>query len=358
MSSRVSSSKIAGYAALIALITISTAVPRWGYLRQRAVVEAARTFLVTSVRTGTIQWVLRDGRAARGNGLIEERMLTFRRSDLVQLNLNENLSSGDFISAGQELGRISSNQNNRRFQQLRSQKEALAAEYALLEAGARPSEVQEALDRLELARAVRQGESIELERIRALVPQGVVSQAELDAAEALDRVREQEIAVAEARVKVARSSARPEALARLASEITALEAEIAELENILKGELITSPIDGILEIGGRQILLRVYDIDNIYLRISIPESDRLRVGLGSRVLFATTASPDQTYKGEVVEISEDATTLDGIQVFWASALVSNPSHYLKSGMSGVARIALEPSDDGFWKWLWYQMMGY
>jgi hypothetical protein len=149
------------------------------------------------------------------------------------------------------------------------------------------------------------------------------------------------------------SSARPEALQVLDAQIAALDARAAELAARLEGETIVSPISGLLEMGGRSVVLRIYDLDPVYLRLALPERERHRVQVGSQVLFTTQATSLADFTGRVVDISEDAATApDGTQVFWVSAEVANPELLLRSGMSGVARLDMDGGAGqvlGFWR---------
>ena len=63
------------------------------------------------------------------------------------------------------------------------------------------------------------------------------------------------------------------------------------------------------------------------------------------------------FTGTVVDIGEDAETVNGGQVFWVSAEVSNPDLLLRSGMSGVARFDLK-GQAGPLAAIWSELMGF
>jgi hypothetical protein len=52
-----------------------------------------------------------------------------------------------------------------------------------------------------------------------------------------------------------------------------------------------------------------------------------------------------------VDVGQDASTLNGVQVFWLSAEIPNLEGRLCSGMSGVVELDLEGPDRGFFSLL-------
>jgi hypothetical protein len=347
----------AGLAAILVLAILSLLLPRWGELRLRAVVEAGRTFTLSSLEEGNYSWTLREGETARGQGITHQRVLRLGGTDLVEIKLNPALSNGKPIIAGDRLATFHSPRLERRVAEFESMHASLESTQALLAAGGRVEEVREARLELDLARAKREGELPQLERIRALAAEGLVTAAQLDEAELEDRVQLLEIDLAEANLAVTRASERPEALQAMDARMATLEHRLAELHSLLDQNNINSPIDGILEVGGRRNLLRVYDIETVYLRIPIPEADRHRVHLGDDVDFDTPACPRVIFTGNIVDLGENAVNLNGGQIFWASVELDNPDHLLRSGMTGVALVPLHGSGEGLLDSLWHQLTG-
>jgi hypothetical protein len=329
-----------GLLSVLVLLALALFLPSWGAARQRAVVEASRTFSLASVAPGHYQWTLQDGRPARGQGLIEQRALQFERSDLVEMTLTPGLSTGAAIKTGDIVATIRSPLNERRLQEERAFLEGLQSDRALLLAGGKVEEVAEARRRMELAQAERSGQLPLLDDTRRLAAEGAVSALELENAELQDHLRALEIEIARAAMNTVQAPARPEAVGRIDAEITAASVRIAEMERLQQENAVASPIDGVLEIGGNNVVLRVYDLDTVYLRIPIPESDRNRVLLGQSVSFRTPSTPSKGFRGTTVDLGEDASTLNGMQVFWLSAEISNADHALRSGMTGVATLDL------------------
>ena len=348
---------VAGILAIVALVILAFALPRWGEVQLRAVVEAGNTFNLAAIGRGSYEWTLRDGRPARGQGIVRQRILRFERSDLVELELVPGLANGDLVAIGQQLATFRSPRTERRLAEVRAGRESLEAERALLAAGGRPEEIREARAALELAEAEREGELPQLDRVRSLAAEGLVTQAELEAVELNDEIRRMEIDLVRARLAVTRSSARPEALAAVDAEIASLDARLDELNGLLDENRIACPIEGILEIGGNRNVLRVYHIDTVYLRVPIPEANRYRVQIGDPLEFETPALPGTVFTGQLVDLGENAINLNGGQIFWASAEIHNDDHLLRSGMTGIVQLRMHGESVGLVRSLWRQMVG-
>ncbi len=348
---------VLGGAAVAALLSLSWFLPRWGGVRERAVVEAGRTFLLMSPNPGEYSWNLLDALPARNQTPVEHRYVQFDRGELVELELAPDLATGTEVDSGQQLAFIESPALERELNELIAGRDALVAELALLRAGGRLEEVTEAERRLELAEALRAGEQPNLERTRSLHQDSMISDAELELVELQDETRRLEIELARAQLEVVSGPARPEALEALDAQIAIIDAGIAELETKTEELGVRTPIAGILEMGGSTNILRVYDLGTVYLRIPIPQGARYRIYVGSRVLFRTPACPGERFEGEIVDLGENAINLNGRQVFWGSAQVDNPERLLRSGMTGNVVIDAEGGSPGLIRSLWREIVG-
>lgn len=346
-----------GGAAVAALLLLSLILPRWGGVRDRAVVEAGRTFLLMSPNPGEYTWNLLDALPAQDQTPVLHRHVQFDRGELVELELAPDLATGTAVVAGQELAVIESPALVRELNELRAERDGLVAELALLRAGGRPEEVAEAQRRLELAEARRAGEQANLERTRALHQEGLASDTDLELAQLRDESLRLDVELAGAQLAVVRGAARPEALEALDAQIAVLDAGLAELETTAEAYVIRTPIAGTLELGGSTDILRVYDLDTVYLRIPTPQGVRYRIDVGSRVLFRTPACPDTRFEGTIVDLGDNAINLNGRQIFWGSARIDNPEHLLRAGMTGSVVIEAEGSSPGLIRSLWRAIVG-
>lgn len=331
-------SKLVGWLALAGLAVIAASLRSQTGISLAAVVEPSRTLEILPLTDGVYQWTLMDGQPAGGGAVHRQRRVQFDRADLIDLRVLPGLSNGDVIEAGQSLVELQSAGITHAIDGLGAQRDSLMAQRALLAAGGTDAEVREARQALRLATTMAQGEQPELERARQLAAAGAISVAELQAAELLGEVRQVEIRLARSRIDVVQSSARPEALTAIDAEIEALDARLQSLEVLNDPELFESPISGVVELGAGA-LLRVRDLDVVYVRVPWPERLRSQIGLGTSMEFRGTASPAVVHQGRVVDISDEVSVFGLEPVFWVSAKVTNTSHTLRGGMTGHAAVS-------------------
>ncbi len=161
-----------------------------------------------------------------------------------------------------------------------------------------------------------------------------LAQAQLNAVEA--GPTDEEIAVAEAQVQLAESA------------LGLVNAQVAQLTITAPrdGTISTRTIDpGELAVPGAT-LLKLTDLDNVTVRVFIPETQIGRVRLG-QLARVTIDSVDDVFEGTVTFIANEAEfTPKNVQtkeervnlVFAVEITVENPDHILKPGMPADAEI--------------------
>lgn len=327
-----------GILALVAIVTMTVAVPSWGVLRRPALVRASQVFTVSSVEPGRYLCSRRSNNEPGGSALIRQRFIEFERNDLVELELDEAVVTGAAIEVGQRLAVVRSLRNEHHLQQLRAERDALVARRSLLEAGGLPADVEAAKKRVAVARAEHQTAVAELERARALLGSGLISDYEFDVIESEALVCRLEVDSSLADVEVARDAARPEAVLSLDSEISAVEANITELLRLADQRVVLSPIAGVARIGTERNEIEVHSIDTVYLAIPIPESKRALAQPGNTVRYAGNDPGLGIFEGKIVAIANDNVVINGQPVAWVTAEIGNPSLTLMPGTAGTAEI--------------------
>lgn len=314
-----------------------------------ALAVAESSFRLSGVEPGRYAWRLEDGRVPQGPGLLAQRALVFERNDLVALELAPGLVGGATVKAGQPLASLRSTLLEEQTRTLVAERDLVAARKALLEAGPRPETVEAARKAVAVARALAEGARPELDRAQKLVSQGAGSATELELAALNARVNSLQAELAAAQLAEVGAAARPEELAALDAELAAVEARIAYNQARIDQNQLVSPIDGVLQLGqvteltGDTTVLRVDDVDPLILRIPVPQHDRAHMAVGQRLRFESRGLPDDTREVEVIGISQEATPLNGQQVFWVAAKLDNPDGSVQPGISGwVSREGLVP----------------
>lgn len=218
---------------------------------------------------------------------------------------------GDSVKAGQVLVRLEQEQYKAALERAKS---------SLLEAQAN----------LKLARS-------ELTRAQELFKQNLISQAEMEAAEAK---YEQALSILQQR-----------------------EASVNEAKDALEWTVLSTPIDGVVTLKNKEVgemalgsqfqedvILQVADLTEMESRIEVNENDIIHVKLGDSTEVEIDAFPDTTFTGYVSEISNSATTrglgtMEEVTNFEVKVRLIDPLPSFRPGMSATAEIATETHKD-------------
>jgi HlyD family secretion protein len=228
----------------------------------------------------------------------------------------------------------------------------------------RRAELASAEQSLEAARktvvvdmAERAQRELDQRRRSALWRQGAVSHEEFDRADtalrqsdamlqrdrALETARAGDVELARAGIRNAREQLR---LARILLGYTVLRAPFAGVILVRQAEL------GEVMLPGTP-LVTLADLDHVWLRAYVRETDLGRIRWGQAAVIRTDTSPDRRYAGRVSFISSKAeftpksveTHAERVTLVYRIRIdVENPAHELKPGMPADATIALEPAE--------------
>ncbi|MFQ5790429.1 MAG: efflux RND transporter periplasmic adaptor subunit, partial [Acidobacteriota bacterium] len=213
---------------------------------------------------------------------------------------------------------------------------------------------------LETARAREQAAAQEFDRVKQLWTSGLVSRERFDIARnELDQAesrRRQEEARMQLVLKASPDSRNeqmevfhlrdPEAQHAI---IRKLEAEVARLEDLLERSRIHAPISGTLttyrfqEKVGEYLeegdfVCEIADDDRVVIEMPVAEKEIDAIQMGFPVKFKVRGYPYRSFHAQVAEIAPVATPGDKTSSVLIRAVVDNPDHILKPGMTGVAKV--------------------
>ena len=249
-----------------------------------------------------------------------------------------------------------------------------AAVLAELEAGSRPEEIAEA--EAELARAKADESSAasqlalaktEFERNEKMFKEGVVSDQTFDtyktrfesAKSTMVAATSQRKAVNH-RLSLRREGARQEQIEQARAKKAAADAAVAMARQRLADTVLMAPFDGVVlstsaEPGSLltpgKTVLTIGDIDNVWLRAFVDETDLGRIRLNQKARVTIDAYPDRFWTGRISYISSTAEfTPRSVQtfkertnlVYRIKIQLDNPNGILKPGMPADAVIEKAP----------------
>jgi HlyD family secretion protein len=343
-----------------------------------------------------------------GNIEITDAEVSFKIPGRVEARL---VDEGEAVKAGQTVARLDSAELTQEVAARRAEVQAVQAVLAELEAGSRPEEIAQAeasaaqakarLDEmlagarpqeLSAAEAVLQRAKAEAERARldaeryeGLYKKEIVSAQQNDAARtayetALARQREAEEQYklvkegprreqieqaraawlqAQERFLLVKKGPRQETIEQARARLQQAKEGLAVAETRLGYATLASPLTGVVLsknvepgefVAAGTPIVTVGDLENVWLRAYINETDLGRVKVGQGVRVATDTYPDKRYAGRVSFIASQAEfTPRSVQtekervklVYRIKVDIRNPNMELKPGMPADAEILLK-----------------
>ena len=122
-------------------------------------------------------------------------------------------------------------------------------------------------------------------------------------------------------------------------QLAAAQAQVRLLETEIAQTAITAPFDGVvtqrlLDPGAfaspNQPVVRVSQIDTVYVNVNVPDDDLPYVRSGTPVTFTTSSLGNKNYKAAVMDVN--ATPTQGTLSYRARVRVANPGDRLRGGM--------------------------
>lgn len=190
--------------------------------------------------------------------------------------------------------------------------QALLAEYV---AGSRSEEIARAKAMLAVATERRDGSRRDVERLRPLAQQAVISRQSFDHEQTALEVDEGEVARATEELRLLEAGTRPE---RIAAQRAALAQALAALEKInaqITQSTVSAPFAGTVTIRHREpgeavapgsAVLTLQNLDDRWVRIYVPGDEVGRLSLGQCASIASDGFAERTYGGKVSYIARVA----------------------------------------------------
>ncbi|HYK50786.1 MAG TPA: efflux RND transporter periplasmic adaptor subunit, partial [Terriglobales bacterium] len=235
------------------------------------------------------------------------------------------VEKGDKVKEGQVVVRLEDQEFRALYEQARGGYESAKARLSEMEHGSRPEEVQQAEHNLSEARATAANDKINLERMRNLFAQGVVSKQALDDASARNDASQQRANSLEQMFRMSKIGPRSEQIERARADMLQAQGQMdyakAQLDattikapvsgTILertaeKGELVTAQFASGAEGGPRGSVVALADLDDIQVELDIAQDDFAKLGPKQEATVILDAFKDRSYKGAIAEISPEA----------------------------------------------------
>jgi multidrug resistance efflux pump len=224
---------------------------------------------------------------------------------------------GMAIVKGDRIATLDETRLKQRFQLQESQVDIGRRKLALIRAGYRTEEIDEA----EADKASHQAQlaqmAAEFERTEALFKAGVISAQELEEVRSRYEQAVASLAAAEARLSLYKSGSRIEEIALAEAELAAAEAELSYIEWELAQCVILAPVSGVVTEQFTQpgawvepgtddrhssALVSILDPKQIQAWVDVNQRDSANLFVGQRAWLTTDAYPGRQIAGEVIQI--------------------------------------------------------
>ncbi len=271
---------------------------------------------------------------------------------------------GDWVAQGKVLARLDDEDLRNRLEVAQATLMSARARLSKLLAGSRPEEIKQAEASLLQAQSDLKNKQVQYERMKALYERGVIAKEAFDNAETSYKVSQAATQVAAENYQLVKEGPRKEDIEDARAQVEQARASVKLNETQLGYTTLTSPISGVVLVKSGEIgevvnpgtsILTIADVENIWLKAYISETDLGKVKWGQDVIVTTDLRPQKKYMGRVSFISSQAEfTPKQIQtekervtlVYRIKVDVSNKDHELKPGMPADGRILLEASLHG------------
>lgn len=224
------------------------------------------------------------------------------------------VNEGDHVGKGDVIARIENADYAATLVKAQAELKLREAELQRVSNGARMSERREALAAVHETEAVEKNADAEVARQRELVKNSVISHVTLDDAEMRLEVARQKHREATERYNLVNDPARDEDIAIAEARVEAARAAVNEAQAALDKTVVRSPIDGtilriyrhsgeLVSIFFNQPIVSLGDLSELYVRAEIDEADIAKLEPDMRAYVTAEAYGDRHFPGRVVRIS-------------------------------------------------------
>jgi HlyD family secretion protein len=312
----------------IILVAAVVAAGAYWYVGRQAETTGAVSFQTQAVTTGRIESLVNTA------GTINPVVTVDVGSELSGLVSELFADFNSEVKSGELIARIDDRTIRARLRQIEA--DVTSARASLEQQKANLNRARADLD-LARSEAVRQ---------RDLIKRELVSQADLDRAEAGFKVAEAQVEVAQAQLTGASAT------------VLQREAQLEQAQLDLDRTYIRSPVDGTVidrqvDVGqtvaaslSAPILFQIaQDLTQMQIEADVDEADIGQISEGLEARFTVDAFPDRTFIGRVTQVRKAATITSNVVTYKVIIGADNPRQQLLPGMTANINIVLGEKDN-------------
>ena len=290
-----------------------------------------------------------------GNIEAHESLISFKvQGRVIDLPIEE----GQVVKSGQLLARLDDADYRQKLRIDAASVHVRESNLALALAGTREQEIKAAQHAMLEAQADFQQKKLDNERAQRLFSRDAISAQDRDLAETAMKRSEAAFQSAQQRYSQAVEGSRKEDIAIARANVQQARANLGLSRVNLDYTVLRAPSEGVITVRQAELgevvvpgtpIITLADLDHIWLRAYIAETDLGRVHWGQDAAITTDTYPGKQYHGRISFISSTAEfTPKSVQtykervtlVYRVKIDINNSNHELKPGMPADARITL------------------
>ncbi|MEO1451811.1 MAG: hypothetical protein AAFV07_19935 [Bacteroidota bacterium] len=220
--------------------------------------------------------------------IISSESYRFERGDVARFRLSSHAIAGSTLQRGDTIGQIRSLNLDQELLTLRNQLSIASARLRDVSAGDKLPLREEAEAALAFARKQTDLRQINYNRQRELFEAGAIATQVFNEVETAYQLAQIQVQVAQKRLEALQIGKKPERIAAVNQEISALEREIDFLYQKQEGYFIVAPITGnILAGNDSNLVIQCIDTSQMFLRIPVPLLEAERLGSRQQITLET-----------------------------------------------------------------------
>ncbi len=288
-----------------------------------------REWMLIQEDDGALKASLRD----HLNGTIDAYSVNrFERGDIMQFTLHPSLQTKRFVTLGDTIGEIYSNEIVFRLTELSGELATAVASLRLFEAGDKPALLEEAKQSL-ARRETRASEHQKVvDRLQKLYERQLISEQELEITQGQQEIYNADVAIARAQLQARQTGAQQEQIDVTVTEIEALRNAINTLQERLEDQTIIAPLSGyIARSFASDTMFTVRDTTGFLALVPIPWKEAQHIEEGA-IVELSIPETGRTFTGHLYDVGDTVERVNGIQVMPA---IAHFEGYEPSALPGI-----------------------
>ncbi len=214
---------------------------------------------------------------------------------------------GDWVEQGKVLAKLDDEDLRNRLEVARATLMSAQARLRKLLAGSRPEEIKQAEASLHQTQSDLKNKQVQYERMKGLYERGVIAKEAFDNAETSYQIAQAAVQVGAENYQLVKEGPRKEDIEDARAQVEQARASVKLNETQLSYATLYSPISGVVLVKSGEIgevvnpgtsILTIADVENVWLKAYIPETDLGKVKWGQDVIVTTDLRPQERVQGK------------------------------------------------------------